>query len=271
MKSILTYCSQFLILLLLTGCEKQYPWNFKTIESTSIIVDGIITNELIPQCIRLSRTNTEMNDTMSPVSGATVFVYDSLGAYEFVESDDKPGSYYSEPFQVVVRQQYRLTILIENDTFQAVAEAVPVTAMDSLIVVLNDSTDLYWFRYSGTGEPSMTEVFYDWSHDPDYCSIYGNCYAKETFYTLDNIDVNEIFHPPRKIIYFPHGTVLVRRKYGLSETHQQFIRSLLMETDWSGGIFDVQHGNVETNVSNGALGFFAACMVISDTTTIHYK
>jgi hypothetical protein len=72
---------------------------------------------------------------------------------------------------------------------------------------------------------------------------------------LNNIDVNTIFGGDREVICFPSGTTIVRKKYGLTESHQSFLRSMLMETDWSGGIFDVQHGNVETNLSNGALGF----------------
>jgi hypothetical protein len=38
-----------------------------------------------------------------------------------------------------------------------------------------------------------------------------------------------------------------------------------METEWSGGLFDVQPGNVTTNLTNGALGYFAVCMIVSDT------
>jgi hypothetical protein len=44
-----------------------------------------------------------------------------------------------------------------------------------------------------------------------------------------------------------------------------------METEWSGGVFDVQHGNVNTNLSNGALGFFGVCMVVIDTIVFKEK
>jgi hypothetical protein len=40
---------------------------------------------------------------------------------------------------------------------------------------------------------------------------------------------------------------------------------MLMETEWRGGIFDVQHGNVITNLSSGAIGYFAASTVVTDT------
>jgi len=268
MKTKLKFIFPVLLWSLFQACEKQYPWDFSPVEDHRIIADGIITNELAAQCINLSWTNPELNDTIHPVSGARVVVDDSLNIFEFIEAVEKPGIYYSEPFQVVVGREYRLTVEYGSETFQALSEVVPVTALDSMIVILDESRNLYRFIYSGGNQPSMTEVFYDWSHDTAYCRTYGNCYAQETYYTLDNIDVNAVFSPPRERIYFPVGTIMIRRKYGLTEEHQQFIRSLLMETDWSGGIFDIQHGNVLTNMSNGALGYFAACMVITDTTVI---
>ncbi len=268
MKTFRKYYFQFVFLLIFMGCEKPYSWDFKPVESEAIVVDGIITNELKEQCIRLSGPNLNLNDTLNPLSGATVVVDDSITRYEFIESPDIPGSYYSEPFQVVIDRKYRLTIESGDRIYEADAEVVPVTAIPDIIVALDDSTNLNRFVYSASSQASMTEVFYDWSHDQAFCQDYGFYNAQETYYTLNNTDVNAVFGPNREIIYFPHETILIRKKYGLTDEHQQFIRSLLMETDWSGGIFDVQHGNVSTNLSNGALGFFAACMVITDTTRI---
>ena len=100
----------------------------------------------------------------------------------------------------------------------------------------------------------MTKVYYNWSASPEYCELYGSCYAQQSYYTLDNFDVNDIFGPEPEVIEFPPGTVIIRKKYSLTKAHQNFLRSLLMETEWSEGIFDVQHGNVATNMSDGALG-----------------
>lgn len=262
------YYYLLLLVFLFQACEKEYSWNFKTVENESIIVDGLLTNELKEQCIKLSKPNLNLNDNLHPLSGAVIYVDDGTNRFEFSESENEFGSYYSQPFQVVIDRTYRLILEFEGDTFYAESEVVGVTAMHNINVSLDDSTDLYRFNYAEPGQPSMTEVFYDWSHNESFCNTYGNCYAQETYYTLDNVDVNAVFSPSHEIIYFPHGTTLIRRKYGFTEEHQQFIRSLLMETDWSGGIFDVQHGNVYTNMSNGALGLFTTCMVTTDTTIV---
>jgi pullulanase len=47
--------------------------------------------------------------------------------------------------------------------------------------------------------------------------------------------------------------------------NEEFARSLLMETEWRGGSFDVLYGNVPSNVSNGGLGFFSVSAELSDS------
>jgi hypothetical protein len=54
----------------------------------------------------------------------------------------------------------------------------------------------------------------------------------------------------------------------MNEAHAAFIRTLLSETEWRGGLFDVQPGNVQTNLSEGAVGYFAVSTVVGDSTII---
>jgi hypothetical protein len=142
---------------------------------------------------------------------------------------------------------------------------VPFASMDTFILAKDNTSGLFQFIPVTSGEPSMTEVYMDWSSIPSYCSTYGHCEAQETFYYLKNIDVNKVFGPEKEVIYFPSETKIVRRIYSLSNEHQAFLRSLLMETEWRGGLFDVQPANVKSNLSNGAWGFFGACMVLTDS------
>ena len=58
------------------------------------------------------------------------------------------------------------------------------------------------------------------------------------------------------------------KKYSLSPEHEKFIRSMLIETSWNGGSFDTEEDNVYTNLSKGALGFFAVSIVLSDTVIV---
>jgi hypothetical protein len=258
----------YLILMmfaLIAGCERKYSWDFQTENSNRLVVDGILTNELKSQCIKLSLSNPYMNQAFRPYSGAMVDVSDSIHDYTFSESSDEPGSYYSAPFQAVINRNYKLTIVADS-IYTAEDHMVAVTRLEAFLTQKNDTNDFSRYIYVEEEDPAMVEVHYDWSGMPSYCEKYGNCMAMETFYTIKTIDVNKSFAPDKEIIWFPSGTVISRKKYSLSPEHQDFLRSLLMETQWSGGLFDVQHGNVNTNLTNGALGFFGVCMVVADTT-----
>lgn len=255
------------IVTLFMACEKEYPWEYHSSGIQRMVVDGILTDEYREHCIRLSHTREGLNTESSPLSGASVIVYsDDSIMYYFDESESQAGSYYSDPFMAVINKEYKLSIIYKSDTVEASAGMVSVTPLGEINISESDEGNTFRYNPAETGQPSMTEVFYDWSEIPEYCENYGSCTARETFYVLNNVDVNQIFSANKKIIYFPAGTILIRRKYGLTEIHRQFIRSLLMETEWSGGLFDVQHGNIPSNLSNGALGFFGVCSVVSDTT-----
>jgi len=43
---------------------------------------------------------------------------------------------------------------------------------------------------------------------------------------------------------------------------------LLLETSWQGGVFPSDPANVNTNLSEGALGFFGICAVNSLSLTV---
>jgi hypothetical protein len=82
------------------------------------------------------------------------------------------------------------------------------------------------------------------------------------------VDIIKEFAPAKQEVLFPEGTMVYRKKYSLSEDHQSFIRSLLIETEWRGGLFDVEHGNVQSNFTNGTLGYFGVCQVLSDSVLV---
>jgi hypothetical protein len=257
-----------MFLLLASSCEKEINWKIKHDNQDLLIVDGIITNELKSQNIRLSHSVQDLNSPASPYAGADVSISDGTAVFPFTEALNDPGNYFSNPFRAVAGKNYNLTIKTNSVSYSASASTVPVSALKKININKSEVPNKFIYIYSETSTPSMTEVCYDWSFDTSYCRSYGFCTAAETYYSLYNVDASMVFKPDKQIIKFPAGTTIIRKTFSLTKEHQEFLRSLLMETDWRGGLFDVQQGNVNTNISNGAKGFFAVCMVMSDTTVI---
>ncbi len=254
------------------SCEKKINPDFQYDGKEFLIVDCIITNENKFQEIRLTKSFSTFNKKPEPISGANVSVSDGIYNYSFTE--DTAGFYYSDSkFSAVINKLFTLNIEYLGNTYSAQARAVPVLNYTSInYAQFNDS--LYYFPQTtaqfNPEEAAMYIVNADWSFVPEYENLpEQNTKAKMFFYTLKTIDVNEIFHPAYEHIYFPKGTQLIIKKFSLSPEHEKFVRSMLSETSWNGGNFDTEEDNVYTNLSAGALGFFAASIVISDTITVN--
>ena len=238
-------------------------------------MDGIITSELKAHRISLSRPVTELNAVPAPVFGAYVTIDDGDTTLVLTENPEGSGNYYTDStFVGVTGKEYTLNILHLGREYTAKTEMLPV-AIDFLEITfsMKISDSLYFISNVGGGydvdDPSMYEFIIDWSHLPKYQSFPDSaCKAKMWFYVLSTIDVSQLLPPSKETIYFPKNTKIIVKQYSLTPEHVAFIRSVLSETEWKGGIFDVESANTETNLSEGAIGYFGACTVISDTVEV---
>jgi hypothetical protein len=250
------------LLILNFSCEKVIEWDKNTKNIPLLIVEGRITNEKSPHLVRLSRAAENPNEKNPPVSGALVSISDGTETNLLTEDPANPGNYYTSPgIRGVVGKTYTLRIKFDGLEYIAAAYMVPVEPLDSFLH--SDCNNGYKAEFDDKGDPSMIELNIDWSGGG--CPDSVSCSSKIIHYKLDNIDVNKLFKPAQEEVCFPDSSCIIRKKYSLTPEYQEFLRSFLMETEWRGGIFDVERGNVITNLSEGAIGYFAACTVVSDT------
>ncbi len=257
---------KYFILSLLAGligsCEYTTQWEINPSERR-VVVDALLTSENKPQLVKIFYSSSDLNADPEPISGAQIQIKGATGVINFTESNTNPGYYYSPAFIVSTGIDYTLVVEYSGLIDSAKATMQPVTPLEPFKIVPGDS--LFRFEYIKSTQPSMLEVAYSWSDAPDFCQYYGACQAAETFYTIESIETGEEFGPPRQVIWFPAGTKIIRKKYSLSDSHQQFVRSLLIETEWRGGLFDTEQGNVPSNFEQGTLGWFALCQVVADS------
>jgi len=259
-----------IMVAVLLGCEEATDWPIDAKTNDLIVVEALITNELKQHTVRLSRTIAEINNEPEAVSGATVAVLVDDVPYLFVEFPQGSGVYYSDSVQAVINRAYRLYISYAGKEYFADAAMIPVAPLQPLSYRLVDQEHgLYAIDFQDSNEPSMKEYWISWGHLPEFKDQpIEETLARTFHYTLSSIDVNQSFKPEQEPVIFPAGSVVLRRKYSLSGEHEAFVRSFLIETEWRGSVFDVQQGNVRTNLSEGAIGFFAVSTAIGDTTFI---
>jgi hypothetical protein len=259
-----------LAVLLLWSCgEESIEWELKTGVPDLIVVEGVLTNKRNAHEVRISRPVADPSDTPEAVSHAIVAIFDGRNARLLTETS--PGVYHTEPYiRAVINRLYTLYILYEGVEYSADSYLVPVQRMDPLRYHrVEGEQNLYELDLRESSDASMLEITLDWSHLPAY-SIFPEemTKARIVYYTVKSIDVNKMFSPEKERVFFPAGTRVIRRKYSMSPPQEDFVRTLMAETEWRGGIFDVQPGNVRTNLSDGAVGYFSVSTVVSDSTVI---
>lgn len=274
MKTHLTYIILIVASLLMLGCDEHVDWELKYQEEDLLVVEGKISSELKQHEVRLTRPLYEMNGTPDAVSGALVEIYDGRVLYSFSEDPEQAGIYRSDSlFAAVLNQYYQLRIRHESKRVTAVTFMRKVEPFQDMNVYRVPSDPPLLEGYiSDSNEPSIVRVELDWSHVSGYKLLPDSAtHAVIYHYTLNGVDVNKIFKPSQEHVRFPPGTIVFREKESVNPWYGEFLRGILSETDWRGGMFDVLPGNARTNMEGEAIGFFTAADVLRDTDTINIK
>lgn len=264
------YKLSFLILiyLVLTSCEKEVHWEFEPYDK-QIVVDGIITNTKKSHIIKITKSVTELNEAPEPVIGARVTVDNGDTLILLIEFPKNSGIYRTDSnYRAFINKTSILRIYYDAKWYEATAKMIDVSDFDALTYSYNSNNNMYYIdevaKSFSSKESAMYEIIIDWSHLPDYANVpLVEKKAVLYFYTLKTIDISQVFAPEKETVYFPLGAKILERKYSLAPPHAEYIRSMLSETEWRGGFFDVTQANVRTNISNGGLGFFGICSIDS--------
>jgi hypothetical protein len=268
-----------ILLFTLTSCEEVIDWDYSEDPPLVLVVDGKITDQQKAHEIRLTKPVAQLNEIPEPVSGAEVSILFKQGndtvSTHLTESIDKPGSYFTEnSFQGISFKYYALQIRYEDKEFQAIDRLKESIPSGPTNIYQQADNGLYRANFNyGTFANSDAAIWYynlDWSHVPD--SVFapnGTKKARLVYYSLPSIDVNGLFLSGYEDVLFPSGTKIILEKYSISEAYAEFLRTMLAETDWRGGVFDTYRANTFTNLSEGATGFFGACGYLADTIIVH--
>ncbi len=253
---ILTRHTIFLFLLIaISGCEDRLALDIDFSGERILIVDAVLTTEVKKQEIVLSRMKKSPNDSTKYVSGALVQVSTEDRSVQFFESDSMPGYYYSDiSFGAAANAIYFLEIQSGEQEYHAAARLGPLFERNTLNVRRADTLGNYFVvppEEFNPAEAAMYEISID---DPRTVNPVDSRFY---YYTLTSVDISQVLSGSQPRVTFRDDVTITQRKYGLSAAHEEFIRTMLLETRWRGNAFDVESTNVYSNLSNGALGIFA--------------
>ena len=264
MKPILIF---FSLIILLTSCENVIEIELDYMKP-QLVIEGVI-SDFDNQCIiKLSKTTDYFNQKTNPtVSDAVILLTDNAGTVvKFNETE--PGSYLGESVQAKSHIDYTLSILSEGEKYVAKVTIPQKVNIDSLTCLYNPESIFYEVGYVVSchfSDPVEARNFYRLKtyniNDRTKAKNSKDLYSDDLF-NGNNVELRWSYD-----VYQQNDTVVVEL-YTLDEQTYDYYKTLFPISGGAEMMSLTTPANPNTNISNGALGYFGAYTISSDTIII---
>ena len=264
MKPILIFLS---LIILLTSCENVIEIELDYMKP-KLVIEGVI-NDFDNRCIiKLSKTTDYFNQKTNPtVSDAVITITDNAGTIINL-NETEPGNYLGEGLQAKTNINYTLSILSEGDKYVAEATLPQKVYIDSLTCLYNPESIFYEVGYVVSCHFSDPEESRNFYRLKTY-NINDKSKAKNSkeLYNDDFINGNNVESQWSYDVYQQSDTVVVEL-YSLDEQTYDYYKTLFPISGGAEMMSLSTPANPNTNLSNGALGYFGAYTISRDTIII---
>jgi hypothetical protein len=254
----------FVTLVLLTYCQKVINIDLNS-AAPRIVIDALITDRPGPYTILITKSGSYFNQpVLPPVTGAEVTITDDRGTIDTL-LETKQGLYMTKNLRGIPGMTYTLKVISDNTEYSGTSTMYSHVRIDSINLTKSDS-----FRFGlggGANEVKRVDVncFFK---DPEEKNFYrlkvtgssdttlgGNYRLYDDQYT--NGQEIELRAARAKA-----GDTIKIELYSLDNSTYGYYRTLedLLQTN---PFFGSTPANPNTNLSNGALGYFGASAVSS--------
>lgn len=257
-----------LAVLIFSECQKVINVDLND-AAPRIVIEGLITDGQGPYSVTISKSGSYFNQpVLPPVTGAEVIVSDNAGTIDTL-TEIKPGVYLTSKTQGVPGRTYTLNVLSENIEYMGSSIMLRHVDIDSLSLSKNQ---FQRFDFGGgTGNELNIQLncyFRDPSEKNFYrIKVFANDTARTDYYRLyDDQYTNgqEIgLRVARASVDHTYRIELMsldRLTFGYYRTLEDLLNT--------NPIFGSTPANPNTNLNNGALGYFGATAVSFRTITI---
>jgi hypothetical protein len=269
------------IILLITSCTERIDIELDE-TYTRLVVYGTITTDTTRHYVTLSTTTSYYyNEAPPPVSGASLEISDDLGNVINL-TEVEPGKYSTPPlFAVIAGRTYTLRIELAeeingNKTYMASSTVSPIYPIDSIGLVFQPTwsekgyyevtcyyqdpptTDFYMFNIFKNGD-MLTDTIKNRIVTDD--AFFNGNYA-------DGIGVGFLDQANERYV-LRDGDTVTFQGCNIPEDYFDFVQTLQSVTGFQTPLFSGPPANVKGNISNGAVGFFAAYAVTYSSKVFH--
>jgi hypothetical protein len=257
----------FSLIILLTSCEDVIEIDLNYMKP-KLVIEGVITDIDNTCIIKLSKTADYFNQKTNPVvSDAAITLTDdtgtSLNLYE-----TEPGTYTGKSIQTKSNTNYTLNIISAGEEYVAKATIPHKVNIDSLTCKYYSNSIFYEVGYVVSCHFSDPEKFRNYYRVKTY-NINDKSKAKysKDLYNDDLFNGNNVELPWSYDVYQESDTVIVEL-YTLDAHTYDYYKTLFPISGGADMMSMTTPANPKSNINNGALGYFGAYTISSDTIII---
>lgn len=267
--------SPFLLgLLLLTACEEQIDIDIPS-SDRKIVIEAEVTTEKDSSYVRITQTADYYATSPAPVINNATVTVNGVPFTPVGNGMYKPAS----PFIGIINSTYELNILHEGKTYRSTSKLTPMFVVDSVVPLYKQAegflksgfTALY---YATDNRPQTAYTYYQFgkvakviSDNPVDTFFVDSLFRNRILF--DNASTNRgsyAFELP--FLRLDAGDTVIQIFRSVDKNMFDFIRAYITQTSGAPGPFQAPPANLPTNISGGAMGYFATYDVLRTRTCL---
>ncbi len=267
-KNSLQVVFSFLTVFIFSGCEKVINVDLNE-AAPQIVIEGLITDRPGPYTVLISKSGSYFNQpVLPPVTGAEVTITDSRGIVDSLK-ETQPGIYLTSKTRGIPGTTYTLNVISENVVYTA-SSTMP-SHVDIIMLELEKSQSA-GLGFGGIGRENTNIDINCIFQDPPEKNFYRLKITTNDTTEAQNYHLYDDQYTNNQEIDLRAGRAVAGDNdlielYSLDSQTYEYYRTLedLLHIN---PIFGSTPANPNTNLTNGALGYFGASAVSSKTIII---
>ncbi|MDQ6814540.1 MAG: DUF4249 domain-containing protein [Bacteroidota bacterium] len=252
-----------LAIVVLAACEKVISVDLNS-AAPQLVIEGEVTNAAGPYQVKLSKTvNFSSSNVFPPVSGAMVQITDTGGATD-VLTETSPGIYSTHTLLGKPGKTYSLSVTAEGKQYSAVSTMPAPVNLDSITF---EKTSFFnnkrTYAVVNFQDPVGLGNYYR------FTEYINGVVVPAAFVIEDRLSDGKyvsrtLFSDTANLV---NGDNLSIRMNCIDESNYSYFRTYRIVT--SNDNRSASPANPNSNISNGALGYFSAHTVQTKQVTVH--
>ena len=253
--------------LIFSGCQKVINIDLND-AAPHIVIEGLITDGAGPYVVSITKSGSFFNQpVLPPVLGARVIITDNTGATESL-LEIRPGIYLTSKTRGIPGRTYTLRVLSENIEYTASSTMHFHVGIDSLNLIKSQSQHLGFDGDNNNTNVNVHCYFKDPLEKNFYrIKVIRNDSTMLQDYRLYDDQYTNGQTTDLRVAHAVAGDTDRIELYSLDKQTYEYYRTL-EDLLYSNPVFGSTPANPNSNLNNGALGYFGACAISYKTIII---